>query len=52
MFKNKNKNLIALLNNELREYRTLDEEEFISDLKEIQEFQEMRKTLQKGMKIS
>ena len=48
LFKNKKiKNLIALLNNELREYRTLDEEEFISDLKEIQEFQEMRKTLQK-----
>src|SRR5699024_10239324 len=41
------KNLIDLLNNELREYRTLDEEEFINDLKEIQEFQEMRKTLQK-----
>ena len=48
LFKNKKiKNLIDLLNNELREYRTLDEEEFISDLKEIQEFQEMRKTLQK-----
>src|SRR5699024_1713678 len=48
LFKNKKiKNLIDLLNNELREYRTLDEEEFINDLKEIQEFQEMRKTLQK-----
>lgn len=48
LFKNKKiKNLIDILNNELREYRTLDEEEFINDLKEIQEFQEMRKTLQK-----
>lgn len=48
LFKNKKiKNLIDLLNNELREYRTLDEEEFVNDLKEIQEFQEMRETLQK-----
>lgn len=48
LFKNKKiKNLIEILNSELLQNRILEEEEFVKDLKEIQEYQKLRETLQK-----